>query len=217
MNLFILSPFVIIVLGYTLLGKRSSQPSICPASEDIQSDFVKEEYQEHKHAGFYYELAFKDATQPRGCKCITSNKTIVSNNTLRDAFNIQCAGRIYHCALSFDLNVDPSRRGYMIGRWNNFSLAKDISFPNTIVDVGVNKATGEYDWIIELQCKQTSVLGFNWIQYYGLNFYSKTYTNQLKVVGEMIRVARERGLGDFIESGLALYLVEHTPDCLIDH
>lgn len=201
---------------YFLTRNKSREPYRCPAPEDIQSKYVKERYQERKHVGFYYELAFKDITQPRGCKCITSNKTLVSKDTLRDEFDIQCAGGMYHSDLSCDLNVNPHRRGYMIGRWNNFSLAKGVTFPNTIVDVGVSKRSGVYDWVIEFQCKEETQLGRSWIQYYGLNFYSRTYQNQQSAVEEMMKSAREHGLGDFLDSGLDLYLVDHT-DCLVNH
>ncbi len=42
----------------------ADSPRVCPTPEDIQSPFIKNEYAEAKHQGFYYELAFKDVTQP---------------------------------------------------------------------------------------------------------------------------------------------------------
>ena len=94
---------------------ETRQPSSCPDPESIQSSFVKDAYVETNHVGLYHELAFKDITQPRICKCITSNKYLLSPDVLQDDFNIECGGRVYHSDLSFDLNVDE-RRGYMIGR-----------------------------------------------------------------------------------------------------
>jgi hypothetical protein len=196
-------------------------PSTCPAPEDIQSDYVRQNYQEHKHAGFYYELAFKDFTQPRGCKCITSNKTLTSPTTLRDDFSIQCAGQVYHADLSFDLKSNLEKKGTMIGSWYNFSLVKDVTFPNTIVDVGLrsqdrDECSLQYDWVIEFQCKDTQVLGHQFIEFYGLNFYSRTYDDGDVIMGEMLQAAVDRGLGDFLYTGLEVYRVDHT-NCLQDH
>ena len=193
-------------------------PTTCPVPEAIQSDYVRGNYEEDKHVGFYYELAFKDITQPRGCKCITSNKTLVSATTLHDDFKVECNGQVYHSDLSFDLNTDLNRKGTMIGRWNNFSLARGVTFPNTIVDVGWDdrgESILQYDWVIEFQCKDKKVLGYEWIEYYGLNFYSQTIVDHETILGEMIKVAVNRGLAIFLQSGLELHRVDHN-DCLQD-
>jgi hypothetical protein len=193
----------------------SDSPGVCPTPDELQSPFVKHAYLEEKHQGFYYELAFKDVTEPRICKCVTSNKTMTSENTLQDDFSIQCSGKVFYSDLSFDLNVDSNRRGYMIGRWNNFGPLKGVSFPNYIVDVGVDPKTGEYEWAIEFQCIQGNTFGRDWIKYYGLNFYSKNYDDP-SVLQVMENAARERGLGPFLDSGSKLFAVDHT-DCLQDH
>jgi hypothetical protein len=212
---FILLTTALVGFFVSIYTFTTHSPRVCPTPEDIQSPFVKNEYEEAKHQGFYYELAFKDVTQPRVCKCITSNKTIISEDTLQDDFNIQCAEKVYNADLSFDLNVD-NRRGYMIGRWNSFSPLKGVSFPNTIVDVGVNPKTGEYDWAIEFQCKQgQTIFGYDRIQYSGLNFYSKQFDDP-NLVQLMEHVSQERGLGPFLDTGLSLFVVDHT-GCLQDH
>lgn len=192
----------------------------CPDPEHIQSRYVKESYEESRHAGFYYELAFKDVTQPRLCKCNTSNKTLTSPSTLHDDFSIECAGQLYHSDLSFEWN--SSKRGVMIGYWNNFSLIKGVTFPNTIVDVGWNDgedyimAHFQYDWVIEFQCKDREVLVRKIIEYYGINFYSKSFDARDVLVDKMLRVATEIGLASFLHSGLELHLVDHT-HCLENH
>ena len=204
---------VLVVLLYPL---KIGIPSKCPSGDELQSIFVKKSYSEEKHQGLYYEIAFKDVTQPRMCKCITSNKTIVSNDTLQDDFYIQCSGEVHYANLSFHLNVDRNKRGYMIGRWNDFGPFKGVSFPNYIVDVGVDPSSGEYEWVIEFQCIQgKKIFGRNWIEYYGLNFYSKTY-NDPTLLGTMESAARRRGLGPFLDNGLSLFPVDHT-GCLQDH
>jgi hypothetical protein len=193
-----------------------TQPNTCPEPEDLQSWFVKHAYSEENHIGFYYETAFKDVTQPRVCKCITSNKTLISKDVLQDDFNVQCSGQVYHADLSFDLNVDKNRRGYMIGKWNSFLPMRGVSFPNVIVDVGVNPWTGAYDWVIEFQCKQGKKLfSSDWIEYYGINFYSKTYDNP-ETLAKMVEAARNRGLEPFLDSGSDLFVVDHT-NCMHDH
>jgi len=42
-----------------------------------------------------YELAYKDLTQPRFCKCITSNKQLKTPQRLFDTFGISCFGIRY--------------------------------------------------------------------------------------------------------------------------
>jgi hypothetical protein len=104
----------------------------------------------------------------------------------------------------------------MIGKWKGFKPLEGVSFPNTIVDVGLDPETGEYDWAIEFQCKQgNTVFGRDWIQYYGINFYSKQYDDPNRTQ-LMEKVARERGLGPFLDSGSSLFIVDHT-NCLQDH
>jgi hypothetical protein len=192
------------------------QPNTCPAPEELQSWFVKHAYSEENHVGFYYETAFKDVTQPRICKCVTSNKTLLSKDLLQDSFNVQVSGQVYHADLSFDLNVDTNRRGYMIGKWNSFLPMRGVSFPNYIVDVGVNPWTGKYEWVIEFQCKQgKNPFSSDWIEYYGLNFYSREYDNP-ETLAKMVDVARKRGLGPFLDSGSDLFVVDHT-NCIQDH
>ena len=229
---FILSALLCVVtIGLFLIDKvidininieannRNSIPTKCPEPEDIQSWFVKNLYNEDQHTGLYYEIAFKDVTQPRICKCITSTKSLSKPNKdlLIDDFGIQCSGHVYHSDLSFDLV--SGKRGYMIGKWNNFWPMKGVEFPNTIVDVGLNPWTGgKYDWVIEFQCKQGSKI-FNWqedwIQYYGINFYSREYDDRERLE-DMIQAARSRGLGPFLDSGLDLFIVDHE-NCIEDH
>lgn len=203
-----------------ILGLKGGgeQPTTCPPAKVLQSDYVLSYYEEEKHAGFYYEIACKDITQPRMCSCITSNKTLfAADDLLVDDFNVQCAGKVYHSSLSFELNVEKNHRGYMIGRWDKFAPMHGVEFPNYIVDVGINPKTKDYDWAIEFQCKQgKDVFGRDAIQYYGLNFYSKTYDDP-KVLETMIEVAKSNpGLAPFLDSGSDLFIVDHT-QCVQDH
>eukprot|EP00550_Attheya_septentrionalis_P012100 CAMPEP_0198302662 /NCGR_PEP_ID=MMETSP1449-20131203/56077_1 /TAXON_ID=420275 /ORGANISM="Attheya septentrionalis, Strain CCMP2084" /LENGTH=142 /DNA_ID=CAMNT_0044005087 /DNA_START=176 /DNA_END=602 /DNA_ORIENTATION=- len=104
-----------------------------------------------KLEGVWYELAHKDAAQPRACKCQTSHKTVdESRGIVWDKFTIECYNGTYYGNLSFhsddflDDQPDshshspPRRRpGVLIGTWNHVPLFQRIRIPDTIVDVGV--------------------------------------------------------------------------------
>ena len=210
----IFSIVLVIIIFFSNFGNRN--PSMCPTIDELQSPYVKNYYSEFKHQGLYYEIAFKDVTQPRICKCITSNKTMISKERLQDDFYIQCNGKIFYSNLSFDLDVESNRRGYMIGHWNDFEPMKNVSFPNYIVDVGLDTKTGEYTWAIEFQCIQgKTTFGRAFIKYYGLNFYAKTYDDP-NILKTMEKAARKQGLGPFMDSGSNLFRVNHS-GCLQDH
>ena len=197
-------------------GTQAALPTNCPDPAMIQTPLVQQDFSDEQFQGFYYELAMKDATQPRGiCSCQTSNKTFVDFSTIVDDFAIQCAGAVYHNDLSFE--VHPDRRGVNIGTWNGVPWIDMIQFPNTIVDMSVNPATGEYDWVIEFQCVQgPRIMGNDWIAFYAINFYSKDYRNASSQIALMEKRFRQQGLGDFIDDGLELAIIDHS-DCLENH
>lgn len=68
-------------------------PWKCPSVASLQSKFVRESFDVAVFANgqTYYELAYKDVTQPRMCDCITSRK-VLSGSVILDDFTIQCAG-----------------------------------------------------------------------------------------------------------------------------
>ena len=49
--------------------------------------------------------------------------------------------------------VTDKPRGSMIGHWN-LPIIELIDIPNSVIAIGVNKQTNEYDWVIEYQCVQ---------------------------------------------------------------
>lgn len=122
---------------------------------------------------------------------------------------------MYHNDLSFEVN--PNTRGINVGTWNGVPGVDQIRFPNTIVDVGVNPDSGEYDWVIEFQCVQgMNVLGQDWIAFYAFNFYSKEYKNMSGRVQLMEDRFRQQGLGAFVDSGQDLAIIDHT-ECVENH
>jgi hypothetical protein len=62
---FILLTTALVGFFVSIYPVNTDSPKVCPTPEDIQSPFVKNAYEEAKHQGFYYELAFKDVTQPQ--------------------------------------------------------------------------------------------------------------------------------------------------------
>mmetsp|Transcript_9992 Transcript_9992/g.22268 ORF Transcript_9992/g.22268 Transcript_9992/m.22268 type:complete len:213 (-) Transcript_9992:413-1051(-) len=201
---------------FALLGTHSltdaAIPTKCPKPEQLQTDTVKKSFDESKMEGFWYELAMKDATQPRVCKCQTSQKIVsLIEREIRDDFTIECYGNVYHNDLRFNLTDVP---GVSVGTWK-LPVVDRIRFPNTVVDYGEN-ADGTYDWMIEFQCVQAPDWTGERIAFYAFNFYSRTYADADERIPVMESRARARGLGPFIDEGRDLAIVEHS-GCLYGH
>lgn len=192
-------------------------PGSCPRPQDMQSDYVKQRFEASKMQGFWYELAYKDVTQPRPCTCQTSEKEIDSldSNQLNDAFRIQCLGEVYFANLTHAFTSIP---GVMTATWN-LPLLDRIEFPNTVVDVGINNVTGEYDWMVEFQCIENRFGGG--ILFHAFNFYSKDYfpgddRMLRRRLITMETAARNHGLTPFLDSGLVMKVVNHS-SCIHGH
>jgi hypothetical protein len=178
----------------------------CPNPADIQSAYVKESFSTSIFANGqkYYELGYKDATQPRICKCQTSRKRLNGTQILDD-FHIECANNAFQSDLVFDLT---NTTGHFIGTWNQAQvpITRFIKFPDTVVDVGVAVgADGNifYDWVVEFQCIE--VLGF--VAFYAFNFYSASSSSEN--FEPMLRAAYNANLGRFIEDGNTIQIVSH--------
>lgn len=88
----------------------------CPKTTTLQSDYVKASFDPLLFADgkTYYEIAYKDMTQPRMCSCITSKKTL-NGSTINDAFALECAGKSYGSSLVFS---PTDTLGFYRGKWN---------------------------------------------------------------------------------------------------
>jgi hypothetical protein len=183
-------------------------PDKCPLPSDIQSKKVKESFDDTKMEGFWYELAMKDVTQPRMCKCQTSEK-VVTETIIYDNFTIECAGDIYFNDLTFE-RLD---HGVSVGTWNGIMFVDQVEFPNTLVDYKEND-DGSYEWFIEFQC----VDGPEWLgnAFYAFNFYAASYENANETITEMEKSFRAAGLGAYIDTGLPMAIIDHT-NCLYGH
>jgi hypothetical protein len=186
MKLAILATLVSTVLSESALPRR------CPTSASLQSASLSSSFSLTKFATNerFYEIAYKDATQPRMCTCITSEKRVEGDEVL-DKFTIQCAGKPFSSDLHFGITDAP---GVFEGTWKQgtrFSLTTgDVTipliFPDTVVEVGVNPKTKEYDWVVEFQCVEGGVWTAGGISFYAFNFYSRV--NTLEFYDAMLEV-----------------------------
>ena len=69
-------------------------------------------------------------------------------------------------------------------------------YPDTIVDFKESEDGGQYEWVIEFQCREKDKffrrgkkIGFT-----GFNFYSRVQNPGDEVYNEMVQAAKDRGL-----------------------
>jgi len=177
----------------------------CPVPTDIQSEYVGKHFDLNLFQGLFYELAYKDITQPHICECITTDKKLIlEENRVSDDFSIRCANKAYHSDLSFNITQTP---GFFYSRWRGVPLIDRVLFSDTVVDVEVvtdaNGQAIDYKWVVEFQCVEK--FGVQW--FYGINFYSKSKAEG--ILDEMIARARAHGLGWWLDQGRPLHLVNH--------
>jgi hypothetical protein len=185
-------------------------PARCPDPMTLRSPQVAASFDLAKMPGFYYELATKDATQPRMCKCQTTNKTVVwDQNRLHDNFSIECSNHVFFSDLWFD--ILPDQPGIFNGKWKGIPLLNQVTFPDTVVDVFVDE-NGDYAAVLEFQC----IEGEDAALFYAFNYYSRTYHNAADLIPIMDKAARSRGLAEFLDEGRPLHVVDHS-DCLYGH
>ena len=172
----------------------------CPAAWELQSDAVKKTFNLTKFEGTYYELALHDYTQYPVCpspKCVQSNKVVdYKLRQINDTFYINCMGHKYPNTFFFNLTDTP---GQFNGTW---TFVPGILFPDTVVDVYENSDV--YEWIIEFQCVEK--LGRVW--FVGINWYCRKNIVTETYFENMMKAARARGLGFYMDSGEKVFVVE---------
>ncbi|XP_013398787.1 uncharacterized protein LOC106165222 [Lingula anatina] len=171
----------------------------CPKVHDIQSSYVTNQFNLTKFQGIWYEVAYHDYTQPKLCRCQRSNKHYSpENKKIYDYGSLYCVNKTYIQNLSFALtNVT----GYFEGHW---PLVPTVVFPDTVVAVQLD-ARGNYVWVIEFQCVQI----FNRIDFVGINFYHRRNNVTTAELDSMFKVARQQGLGEYMDYGPKVTLVDH--------
>eukprot|EP00041_Stephanoeca_diplocostata_P041728 m.8648 g.8648 ORF g.8648 m.8648 type:complete len:238 (-) comp6643_c0_seq2:335-1048(-) len=157
----------------------------------------------------YYELAFHDWTQKPACpgaKCITSEKTWDRlHRQINDTFTIDCAGLPFHPALRFNLTQTP---GALLGWWSDSLSPQHGWIPDTIVDFKVSADGSRYEYVLEFQCVEES----NRVVFAGINFYAMYQNPGKEYIDAFLQLARERGLGVYMDSGEKVTIVNQT-DC----
>ena len=186
-------------------------PSICPNSTSIQSSSVRENFNSSKLQGKWYEVAYKDVFQVKGCKCQSSFKDIQekeTNTIIRDKFMLECYNATYLGDLIFELDKDIP--AHFKGTWN-LPIVKRIPIPDTVVDIGVDESTGNYNWIVEFQCVNgPSLLHWKRIFFYGLQVYSRQSrldTDEIVHIQDRLRLL---GLGSFLDHWSPVTIADQT-------
>lgn len=188
----------------------------CPNFQELQNPKVPKNFNLTKFTGLYYELAFHDFTQFPTCpsnSCTTSHKKLTNlpngKKQIADTFTLGCFGSPYKITYFFNTT---EHNGFFDGFLKDPPAIWKILFgytvyPNTIIDFEENSENenGQYDWVIEMQCKDgKSLLGNDEIKFIGINFYSRIKKPSEEYYQNMINRARARGLGIFLDSNFGL-------------
>jgi hypothetical protein len=87
---------------------------------------------------------------------------------------------------------------------------------NNIVDIELSDDGLSYKWVIEFQCIQGNLWGLKFIKFFALNFYHKSFLDNLQNIEEMDARARDAGLAPFLDYHKGAHVVDHT-GCVEDH
>lgn len=110
----------------------------------------------------------------------------------------QAGGKNYPSALSFNLT---NQTGVFEGHW---PLFKSLRIPDVLVDFKSDAETGQYAWVLELQCT-----GGDNAFFVGINFYSRDKTTE--AFQEILASAKAHGIDRYWNSTKAgLTMVNHT-------
>ena len=178
-----------------------------------------------KLVGTYYELALHDYTQYPTCpklSCIRSQKEFMTDvgtgkQQIKDTFTINCFGHPYVNAYYFNTTeVNGSLTGFLLDPPAWWKILFEMEYPDTIVDYKESADGGQYDWVIEFQCREKDpLIGGKKVSFTGFNFYSRVQNPDDSVLEEMLQSARDKGLGIFMDASWGLTKVPQT-DCNYD-
>eukprot|EP01084_Bolivina_argentea_P198725 340204_1 len=206
----IASIFIILVIK-----SNAFNYSKCPGPLEVQTADVMNNFDINMYTGIYYEVAYHDLNQSDpSCvqHCATSNKTL---NTLipaiEDHFNMFCeinnnqTIRYYNDTFEYNLtNISA----YFVGYVHSNDKFNGHIFPDTVVATGdiVTNAFNkkQYEFVIEFQCKTETILGEEFVDFVGVNFYSETNHPTESMMDNMINIAYQQGLGLYLNKSLVL-------------
>lgn len=206
--------FLFFLYFLSLSNVLSFNMSSCPSYFELQSERVARDFNIAKFPGTYYEVLFHDYTQFPTClslSCVRSEKTMINleGNKVQiiDNFTIGCFGAPFSLPLYFNAT---SNNGYFQGYLKNAPswwkiLEPGEFYPDTIVDFEEDpQDPSQYKWVIEFQCKESTILGIKHVSFTGINFYSKYYQVDEDYLNNMITRARAAGLGIYLDAGVGL-------------
>ena len=181
----------------------------CPASHEIQQPKVSESFTMEKLVGTYYELALHDYTQYPTCpklSCIRSQKEFTDvgdgKQQIKDTFTLGCFGHSYINSYYFNTTeTTGSLIGFLVDPPAWWKILFEMEYPDTIVDFKESADGGQYDWVIEFQCREKNpIIGGEKVSFTGFNFYSRVQNPDDSVLEEMLQSARDMGLGVYLDS-----------------
>ncbi|CAK8985351.1 unnamed protein product [Durusdinium trenchii] len=195
-------------------------PARCPQQLEVQSDFVKTQFDIKQFWGVYYEIAYHDSTQPRrwpiraSCQRSVKSQHPGDPKNYKDLFSLNVGfGRGVNavCDLEFNLTDHP---GVFLGHWSGHSIFNPnlTDIHNTVVDVGV-AANGTYNWTLEFQCKNAEES--KGIRFAAVNFYHRKPQIDAEEFQLMMSRLRARGLGWVVDASPGLTFVDQQK--CIDH
>ena len=82
-------------------------------------------------------------------------------------------------------------------------------YPNNIIDFKESADGGQYDWVIEFQCHDNAEEDSNGekVGFTGFNFYSRVQNPDDSVLDDMLRSARDMGLGVYMDHSWGVHKV----------
>jgi len=206
-----LAVFAMLLVGSSAMPQFNSTK--CPAFWELQTSRMSQNFDTKMLDGFYYEIAFHDATQFPLCpsetpRCITSNKAVETYSDgqryVNDTWDLQCFGVQYPQILLFNETDKPGFVEGYVPETKIPLLPKNVVsklvFPNTIVDF----KAGPQGYSLEMQC----VEWLGRIVFVGINYYAKEKTEE--AFQQIDKVARAQGLGFFLDHNAGVHRVDHT-------
>lgn len=184
----------------------------CPAYFETQNPKVAAGFNISKMPGQFYELALHDYTQYPTCPdptCIRSQKEFTpvggGHFQIKDTFSLECFGsKPFEFSYFFNTTANPGQlAGFIVDppKWWTL-LGFESFYPDTIIDYKESADGGQYDWVIEFQCRQKQ--GGDKVKFTGFNFYSREQQVSNSTYDEIIQSARNQGLGVFMDAGFGL-------------
>ena len=98
--------------------------------------------------------------------------------------------------------------GALKGWWGNkYNITPQHGWiPDTIVDFIEDPSGSYYDFVLELQC----IDKLNHVEFVGINFYSRQRNPGKKYIENILQLARDRGLGVYMDSGFKVTIVDQS-------